>query len=126
MALRETIDGILFETFLTTGDVSVGRFDSLASSLGDLGAKRHFHGVAMRPGHPVLFAQVPSQSRDVPVFGLPGNPGSTATGFRFLVVPFLRSWQHQAAEAPVMAKCVERHINKHPTGGEQHRRVFIT
>ncbi|KAK1579679.1 MoaB/Mog domain-containing protein [Colletotrichum navitas] len=106
-ALRDTIDGSGFEKVLTTGGVSVGRFDFVASSLGHLGAKTHFHGVAMRPGHPVLLAQVPSRSRDLPVFGLPGNPGATAACFRFLVVPFLRSWQHQTAETPIMAKCVE-------------------
>ncbi|KAK2042705.1 molybdopterin biosynthesis protein [Colletotrichum somersetense] len=106
-ALRDTIDGGEFEMVLTTGGVSVGKFDFVASSLGDLGAKTHFHGVAMRPGHPVLFVQVPGLSRDLPVFGLPGNPGSAAACFRFLVVPFLRSWQHQTTETPIMAKCVE-------------------
>ncbi|KAK1979243.1 molybdopterin biosynthesis protein [Colletotrichum cereale] len=107
-ALRDTVEGGLFDMVVTTGGVSVGKFDFVASSLGDLGARTHFHGVAMRPGHPVLFAQVPGGSpRDLPVFGLPGNPGATAACFRFLVVPFLRSWRHQAAETPIMAKCVE-------------------
>ncbi|KZL83585.1 molybdopterin biosynthesis protein [Colletotrichum incanum] len=106
-ALQETIDGGLFDMVLTTGGVSVGKYDFVASSLSDLGAKIHFHGVAMRPGHPVLFAQVPAQSRHLPVFGLPGNPGATAACFKFLVAPFLRSWQHQTAETPIMAKCLE-------------------
>ncbi|KAK2017121.1 hypothetical protein LZ32DRAFT_688397 [Colletotrichum eremochloae] len=100
-------DGGLFDLVLTTGGVSVGKFDFVASSLGALGAKTHFHGVAMRPGHPVLFAQVPGLSHDLPFFGLPGNPGATAACFRFLVVPFLRSWQHQTAETPIMAECME-------------------
>ncbi|KDN69426.1 putative molybdopterin biosynthesis protein [Colletotrichum sublineola] len=106
-ALRDTIDGGLFGLVLTTGGVSVGKFDFVASSLGALGAKTHFHGVAMRPGHPVLFAQVPGLSHDLPFFGLLGNAGATAACFRFLVVPFLRSWQHQTAETPIMAECVE-------------------
>ncbi|GKT41511.1 molybdopterin molybdenumtransferase [Colletotrichum spaethianum] len=103
-ALQETIDGELFDMILTTGGVSVGKFDFVASSLSDLGATTHFHGVAMRPGHPVLFAQVPGRSRNLPVFGLPGNPGATAACFRFLVAPFLRSWQHQTPEIPIIVK----------------------
>ncbi|KAK6215197.1 molybdopterin biosynthesis protein [Colletotrichum tabaci] len=86
------------------------------------GSKRQtrFHGVAMRPGHPVLFAEVPGPSRIVPVFGLPGNPGAAAACFRFLVLPFLRSWSHQAAETPVMARCLDDLvINGHRGGGRK-------
>ncbi|KAK2022352.1 hypothetical protein LX32DRAFT_698740 [Colletotrichum zoysiae] len=82
-ALRDMIGGGEFEMVLTTGGVSVGKVDFLASSLGGLGAKTHFHGVAMRPGHPVLFIQVPGLSRDLPVLELPGNPGAAAACFRF-------------------------------------------
>ncbi|WQF87696.1 Putative molybdopterin biosynthesis protein MoeA [Colletotrichum destructivum] len=116
-SLRETIDGGRFDVVLTTGGVSVGKFDFLASSLGGLGARTRFHGVAMRPGHPVLFAEVPGPSQILPVFGLSGNPGAAAACFRFLVVPFLRSWSHQAAETPVMARCLDDLVTNGYGGG---------
>ncbi|OLN92760.1 putative molybdopterin biosynthesis protein [Colletotrichum chlorophyti] len=104
-AIQDTVDGGHFDMILTTGGVSVGKFDFVASTLRKIGGKIHFHGVSIRPGHPVLFAQVPGRSRDMPFFGLPGNPGATAACFRFLVVPFLRYWNEQPAETPMIAKC---------------------
>lgn len=58
-----------------------------------VGAKIHFHGVRMRPGHPALLATIEGQagqSKPLTVFSLPGNPCAAAATLRFLVEPFLR------------------------------------
>jgi molybdopterin molybdotransferase len=70
-----------------------------------------FHGVAQRPGKPILGGSLPGGPL---VLGLPGNPVSTVVGLRFFVVPLLRSWLGLSAERP-LAAALERTTDK-PAG----------
>jgi len=94
---------------LSTGAVSKGGYDFVPDALDARGAERLFHGVAMRPGKPVLAARLREGAMFV---GLPGNPLSTAVGFRFLVEPLLRAWLGMAPEPvrhlPLAAACDKR------------------
>jgi molybdopterin molybdotransferase len=84
-ALARAIQGANFDLLLTTGAVSVGKFDFVRTSMDILNADVIFHHVAMRPGHPVLCASIGHRT----FFGLPGNPIATAACFQFLVLPFI-------------------------------------
>lgn len=75
------------DVLLTTGGVSAGDFDLVPQVLADLGVKRVFHKLKIKPGKPLWFGL--SRSRQ-PVFGLPGNPVSTLTTFHEFVLPALR------------------------------------
>ena len=98
-----------YDLVITTGAVSKGKFDFIVPALEELHAQVHFHGVAIRPGHPVLFATTDSESgHGVPLFGLPGNPIAAAACFRFLVVPFLRHMLGRTTEVPELAKLHQR------------------
>jgi molybdopterin molybdotransferase len=99
------------DVLLTTGAVSMGRHDYVASELKALGAITHFHKVAIRPGKPIAFAELP---RGPAVFALPGNPVSTAVGFRFFALPFLRAIAGVATEVPYRA--VLRNEARKPDG----------
>lgn len=80
-----------FDVLVTTGEVSVGKYDLIRSSLEICDAQIAFHGVAIRPGHPVLFGTLQQpRTRLVAFFGLPGNPEAIAACFRLLVVQYLR------------------------------------
>jgi molybdopterin molybdotransferase len=83
---------------ISTGAVSMGRYDFVPEALRELGAEIVFHKVAIRPGKPVLFARLPSGA---PFFGLPGNPVSSAVGLRFFAQPALRAMQGLPAETPL-------------------------
>lgn len=72
---------------IVTGGVSVGRYDYVPDVVRRIGGRVRFHGVAMKPGRPQLYAVLP---RNRHVFGLPGNPVSVLTGFGELVLPALR------------------------------------
>lgn len=85
-ALRKAPD---FDVFITTGGVSVGDHDLVRTCLEQLGATIHFHGVAQKPGKPMLFATL----GDVMVFALPGNPRAVLVLFYEYVLPFLRAMQ---------------------------------
>lgn len=82
---------------VSSGSASAGRHDVLRQALKELGARIVFHGVAMRPGKPALFALLDDE---VPIFGLPGNPLATAAGMRFLVWPAIRAILAMKAEEP--------------------------
>lgn len=73
------------DVVLLTGGVSAGDFDFVPGCLEGLGAEILFHGVAVKPGKPVLFARRGKSF----IFGLPGNPVSTFVIFEVFVKPFL-------------------------------------
>ena len=64
-----------FDAAVFTGGSSAGERDFLAEAVASTGAIA-FHGVAVRPGKPILFGQV----GQTPVLGLPGNPTSCMVG----------------------------------------------
>ncbi len=72
---------------ISSGAVSMGKWDFIPELLVKHGARIIFHGVAIKPGKPVLFA-VLNDGRYY--FGLPGNPVSTAVGLRFFIQPLIR------------------------------------
>ena len=63
------------DLIVATGGVSVGGRDYLPAIQGELG-EVVFHGIAMRPGKPVLFGII----GECYLFGLPGNPASSFVG----------------------------------------------
>lgn len=75
------------DVVLSTGAVSMGRYDFVPEVLRELGASLLFHKVRMRPGKPLLAATLPT---GVLCIGLPGNPVSSAVGQRFFVETALR------------------------------------
>ncbi len=77
------------DVIITTGGVSVGDHDRVRAVLEKLGATIHFHGVAQKPGKPMLFATYKEKA----VFGLPGNPRAVMVLFFEYVLPFLRAAQ---------------------------------
>jgi molybdopterin molybdotransferase len=85
-ALRRALDAGA-QIIITSGAVSMGRYDFVPQALERIGAQTLFHKVAIRPGKPLLFAKLPG---DVLLFGLPGNPIAVAVGLRFFVEPALR------------------------------------
>ena len=100
-AFTEAVHGCLqagVELIISTGAVSMGRYDFIPDALRELGAEILFHKVAMRPGKPLLFARLPGGAL---YFGLPGNPVSSAVGMRFFVEPAVRACFGLAQERPL-------------------------
>lgn len=95
-ALRRALDAGA-KIIITSGAVSMGRYDFVPQALERIGAQTLFHKVAIRPGKPLLFAKLPG---DVLLFGLPGNPIAVAVGLRFFVEPALRVMYGLPQETP--------------------------
>ncbi len=98
--LREAVAHALTvaDCVLLTGGVSMGSRDLVPQVLEDLGVRKVFHRVRMKPGKPLWFGFKEQDSdRTVPVFGLPGNPVSTMVCFTIYVRPALRRLAGQPA-----------------------------
>jgi molybdopterin molybdotransferase len=92
------------EVIISTGAVSMGRYDFVPEVLRTLKAETLFHKVAIRPGGPMLGARL---SRGPVLLALPGTPMAVAVGLRFFVVPLLRVMAGQAPEKPLQARLLE-------------------
>ena len=77
------------DLIITSGAVSAGKYDFVPSAVRNFQLSNYFKSVAIRPGKPILFAKIKGKPKAV--FGLPGNPISSAACFRFFVYPYIRS-----------------------------------
>jgi len=78
------------DMLLISGGVSAGKFDLVEPALARAGARFHFTGVRIQPGKPLVFGELPrGQARTLPLFGLPGNPVSSAVTFLLFAAPLL-------------------------------------
>jgi putative molybdopterin biosynthesis protein len=76
------------DVVLVIAGSSAGRGDHTAAMVRRVG-RVGVHGLAMRPGHPVLLGVLSGQ-RPVPVVGVPGYPASAERAFTCFVLPLLR------------------------------------
>jgi molybdopterin molybdotransferase len=97
-ALRKKV-----KIIISTGAVSMGEYDFIPQTLKLRGATTHFHKSKIRPGKPILFAELPDGTI---YFGLPGNPIAAAAGMRFFVVPFIREMLGLKKESPIKANLI--------------------
>ena len=73
-----------------TGGVSVGKYDLTKTALRGLGSEIFFERLQLKPGKPTVFARLGNAL----VFGLPGNPVSTAVTFYLFVQKAMLLMQH--------------------------------
>ncbi len=70
---------------LTTGGVSVGKYDFVKEIFESLSVQIKFWKVNIKPGKPLLFGMYHKDDNPVFVFGLPGNPVSSLVNFKIFV-----------------------------------------
>ncbi|HUA99100.1 MAG TPA: molybdopterin molybdotransferase MoeA [Terracidiphilus sp.] len=87
-ALRDAASA---DALVLTGGVSAGKFDLVEPALTRAGARFFFTGARIQPGKPIVFAEITrllAEGRThCPVFGLPGNPVSSAVTFLLFAAP---------------------------------------
>ncbi len=102
--LRELLGEALAssDVLITTGGVSMGRYDLVGDLLVELGAEWIFHKVKQQPGKPLAFLQWGGK----PVFGLPGNPVSSFMTLWYYVLPALRRMAGERSPEPLRVDAV--------------------
>ena len=85
-----SLEGI--DLLVTTGGASMGEKDLLKRILLRFPFRLDFWRARVRPGSPLSFGHLrTSEGKELPVFGLPGNPASAFVTFHVFVAPFLRA-----------------------------------
>jgi len=108
-ALTEGLDCLL-----VSGGVSVGKYDIVKGVLKELGFQEIFHRVKMKPGKPLLFGRI----NKALVFGLPGNPVSSAISFEVFVRPALFKMMGMEFKPLTVSAILKEDIRKKP--GKTH------
>jgi len=98
------------DIIVTSGAVSAGKFDFVPNVVKKFKLSSYFKGVAIRPGKPVLFAKI--RGKQKAIFGLPGNPISSAACFRFFIYPYLQNLMGMKDEKPIKAILKNSFIKK--------------
>lgn len=76
---------------ITTGGVSVGKYDFLREVFEEEGVKEIFWKVNIKPGKPIYFGVYEKNKKRILVFGLPGNPVSALVCFYVFIKPAIRN-----------------------------------
>ena len=98
------------DIIITSGAVSAGKFDFIPDIVKKFKLSSYFKSVAIRPGKPVLFARIKNKQKVI--FGLPGNPMSSAACFRFFVYPYITNVMGISEEKPISAILKNNFIKK--------------
>ena len=98
------------DIIITSGAVSAGKFDYVPKIVKKFKLSSYFKSVAIRPGKPILFAKIKGKQKAI--FGLPGNPISSAACFRFFVYPYLQNLLGLKEEKPIKAILVNKFSKK--------------
>jgi len=99
------------DVVISTGGVSMGRYDFVKDIFTDLGIDIRFEWIRVKPGRPCTFGK----KGDTLVFGLPGNPVSTLTSFIQFVRPALLRLQGATnIHKPVVNAVLEEDLKKPP------------
>ena len=122
------------DLILLNAGSSAGSEDYSARVIEELGDLL-VHGVAVRPGHPVIIGMVhqdddPSQAdssrvRYVPIIGVPGYPVSAALTGEIFVEPLIKRWLGLRPVEPIV---ISAHLTRKitsPPGDEDYVRVAI-
>lgn len=97
------------DLLLISGGVSAGKFDLVEPALARLGASFHFTGVKIQPGKPLVFGELPAEKGNakrcaqLPFFGLPGNPVSSAVTFLLFGAPVVAALGGSTSSCPRFA-----------------------
>jgi len=105
-------EGLKVDMLLLSGGVSMEKFDLVEQALNTLGAKFFFTGALIQPGKPVVFGEV----REVPFFGLPGNPVSVMVTFELFARQMVEALSGAQPERMKSAKAKLRKDFKTKTG----------
>jgi len=123
-ALREVATRC--DAIVTSGGVGQGDFDIVKIVLSRI-AEMHWMQMAIKPAKPFAFGKLKtSDSRVVPIFGLPGNPVSSMISFELLARPALRKMMGHTVDLrrPTVRAIVDAPMKRKQDGKVHFMRVF--
>jgi len=104
------------DIIISSGGVSMGRFDYVREVYNELGIQEHFWKVAQKPGKPLFFGTMNSSL----IFGLPGNPISSFICYVEYIHPMLQNFQNEKRDSKHRAILTENFAIEN----KKHRYLF--
>jgi len=103
---------------------SAGSEDYTAAIVRDLG-QLQVHGIAIRPGHPVILGTAEVGGQGKALVGIPGYPVSAAMTFERIIQPVLYGWQglQPPERATIEAQLTRKTLS--PLGEDEFLRVTV-
>src|SRR4030043_427444 len=83
------------------------------------------HGVAVRPGHPVILGIIGKKPNQVPIIGVPGYPVSAILTGEIFVEPLLACWLGRSPHAPLTIKAKLTRKVTSPAGDDDYMRLAV-
>jgi len=113
------------DAIVTSGGVSMGDFDVVKAVLSRI-ADMQWMQMSIKPAKPFAFGLLKIDERQVPVFGLPGNPVSSMISFELLARPALRKMMGhtQHLVRPTVSAIADAPLRRKPDGKVHFMRVF--
>ena len=129
-ALEETLRTAAAEcdAIVTSGGVSMGAYDVVKALLGRI-AQMTWMQIAIKPAKPFAFGMLSAPrgseaQRQVPIFGLPGNPVSSLVSFELLARPALRKMMgHALVQRPALLAVADANFLRKTDGKIHFQRV---
>lgn len=103
---------------------SVGSEDFTAQVIQHLG-RVLVHGVAVRPGHPVILGMIDLPKKSLPIIGVPGYPVSAALTGEIFVEPLLARWLGRKKLTPPKIHATLTRKVTSPPGDDDYLRVAV-
>jgi len=100
--LRNAIDS---DAIICSAGVSVGDKDFIKEVVSEQG-KINFWSVNIQPGKPFLYSHIQGRGKEIPFFGLPGNPVSVMVLMIKFVIPAIRKMQGDESVYPKQIKAI--------------------
>ena len=116
------------DLILLNAGSSAGSEDFSAQIVKNLG-ELFVHGVAVRPGHPVILGMVnitsDTDKRSVPIIGVPGYPVSAALTGEIFVEPLIAKWLGRRPAEPIELDAILTRKITSPPGDDDYIRMAV-
>ena len=115
------------DLILLNAGSSRGSKDYSAEAISEIGTVL-VHGIAVRPGHPVILGLINASEKapiPTPVIGVPGYPVSTVLTGEILVEPLLAQWQGIPSYEPLTLEATLPRKVLSPVGDDEYMRVAV-
>jgi molybdopterin molybdotransferase len=99
---RRAAEPLPADVVITTGGTGRSGTDHLRRSVAELGGRLLIDGIAMRPGHPAVLAELPDGRF---IIGLPGNPLAAMMALSTIGAPLLAALGHRSLPPVTEVPC---------------------
>ncbi len=112
------------DLILLNAGSSAGSEDYSAKVVEELGDLL-VHGVAVRPGHPVILGMIGEKPHQIPIIGVPGYPVSAILTGEIFVEPLISRWLGRSAIVPLTIDARLTRKVTSPAGDDDYMRLAV-